>query len=75
LVASDNIIVFGKDNKSVTLGDSIQHKQLFFPDFGEINAVTLLLRFTIELEALYVVIGCAIGWGIWKASGGSASSP
>jgi len=30
----------------VTLGDSIQQKQLFFPDFREINAVTLLLRFT-----------------------------
>jgi hypothetical protein len=29
----------------------------------------------IELEVLYVVSGCAIGWGIWKASGGSASAP
>jgi hypothetical protein len=46
LVASDNIVIFDKDNKSVTPGDAIQQKQLFFPDFGEINAVTLLLRFT-----------------------------
>ena len=30
-----------------------------------------LLR-AIELEVLYVVVGCAIGWGIWRACGGSA---
>jgi len=29
----------------------------------------------IELEVLYVVIGCAIGWGIWRATGGSAPGP
>jgi hypothetical protein len=46
LIASDNIVVFDKDNKSVTLGDAIQRKQQFFPDFGEISAVTLFLRFT-----------------------------
>jgi hypothetical protein len=29
----------------------------------------------IELEVLYVVIGGAIGWGIWRATGGSAPDP
>jgi hypothetical protein len=29
----------------------------------------------VELEVLYVVIGCAIGWGIWRATGGSAPGP
>jgi hypothetical protein len=52
LNASDKIIVFDENNKSVTLGDSIQQKQLFFPDFGEINAVTLLLRFTPAARSL-----------------------
>lgn len=28
----------------------------------------------IELELLYVVVGCAIGWGIWQASGGSVKA-
>jgi hypothetical protein len=46
LVASDEIIVFHKDNKTVTLGDSIQRQQLFLLGFGAINTVTLLLRIT-----------------------------
>ncbi len=32
-----------------------------------------LLR-AIELEALYLIMGSAIGWGIWQAAGGSEPS-
>jgi hypothetical protein len=48
LIASDNIVVFDKDNKSVTPGDAIRHKQLFFWGFSPDQAVALSLRFTIS---------------------------
>jgi hypothetical protein len=46
LVANDNIIVFYKDNKTGTLGDSNLPKQLFFYGFDLFAAVTLLLHIT-----------------------------
>lgn len=40
------LLVFNKDKKIVIAEDDIHRKRLFFPAFGEVSAVTLLLRFT-----------------------------